>query len=252
MNATTLLVCFGLALVWLDRPPADLPAEVVSQFEKSTRIQRRRGRRTRRSNTACSSRRKSEEPGKKISCHSVSCTGGGRTRHLGQRLSVEVPARVAGRRGESSQVPLFPDRAAVPAGQKMVESGSSWGRQTPLPRTCRTEPSDPMNVAPSASWTRLLKALSVRSANRIYLTGLSMGGYGSWDLAESTALEADLPRWFLVGGGGDPATSLAGWLRRSGLGLAREVQRHGRASGTLAADDRSNQSKRRREPEVAH
>ena len=55
---------------------------------------------------------------------------------------------------------------------------ANWGDEK---STMFTEPSDQMNVA-TGILDHVLKTYPVDSS-RIYLTGLSMGGYGSWDLA---------------------------------------------------------------------
>ena len=72
---------------------------------------------------------------------------------------------------------------------------------------------------------------------RVYLTGLSMGGYGSWELAER------MPERFAavapICGGGDETK--ADRLALPHLGLARRC-RHGGACGALAADDRGHRA----------
>ncbi len=76
-----------------------------------------------------------------------------------------------------------------------------WGdvESSPLPK----EPSHQLRVVTSIL-ERTLKEESV-DRDRIYLTGLSMGGFGTWDLA------ARRPEWFAavapVCGGGDEATA---------------------------------------------
>jgi predicted peptidase len=119
----------------------------------------------------------------------------------------------AGERGSDNEKQLFyfPTWMAEPAmrakypcfviapqcrdNQKWVDVDWSQPASAKLPR----EPSDQMRVAMSAL-DRVLAGYPV-DKNRIYLTGLSMGGYGSWDLAMRR------PKFFAavapVCGGGD-------------------------------------------------
>ena len=88
----------------------------------------------------------------------------------------------------------------------------SWAAKasTDLP----DEPSDQAKVA-LAALDHVMKEYPV-DENRVYLTGLSMGGYGSWDLAER------MPERFAavvpVCGGGDEKQPIAWWAFLSGPG----------------------------------
>lgn len=121
----------------------------------------------------------------------------------------------AGERGDENQRQLkyFPDQMATPAnrdkfpcfvlapqcppGKQWVDV--PWGDKKSTPMSA--EASLPMQAAIAA----LQKTLQDHPIDptRVYLTGLSMGGYGSWDLASRH------PEWFaaaiIVCGGGDEA-----------------------------------------------
>ncbi|QDV11591.1 esterase [Rosistilla oblonga] len=91
--------------------------------------------------------------------------------------------------------PCFVLAPQCPTGQQWVDV--PWGdlKSTPMPE----QPSRPMQGAIEVLQKTLKEQPIDRS--RVYLTGLSMGGYGSWDLASRH------PEWFagaiIVCGGGD-------------------------------------------------
>ena len=92
--------------------------------------------------------------------------------------------------------PMFLLAPQCPPGRKWVEV--AWDRRIhPMPR----EPSDPMRGV-VAALEKVCRECPV-DPSRIYLTGLSMGGYGSWDLLSRKPgfFAAALP----VCGSGDPA-----------------------------------------------
>ncbi len=80
-----------------------------------------------------------------------------------------------------------------------------WGDKQPKPMA--STPSEMMNVALAALEKVRQDESSHIDATRIYLTGLSMGGYGSWELAMRH------PEWFaavapICGGGGESKAPL--------------------------------------------
>lgn len=81
-----------------------------------------------------------------------------------------------------------------PANKRWVEVNWAAGKSTP-----QAEPTEPMQGA-IAALQNVLKTEAADPA-RVYLIGLSMGGYGSWDLATRH------PDWFAavapICGGGD-------------------------------------------------
>jgi dienelactone hydrolase len=101
--------------------------------------------------------------------------------------------------GMRTRYPCFILAVQCPKEQRWVDA--DWSAATPPSFADR--PSAPMDAVTAAIRT------TVRSKpvdlSRIYLTGISMGGYGTWDLA------ARHPNWFAaavpVCGGGDPATA---------------------------------------------
>jgi len=98
-----------------------------------------------------------------------------------------------------SRYPCFILAVQCPKEQRWVDA--DWSAATPPSFADR--PTGPMDAVTAAIRT------TVRSKpvdmSRIYVTGVSMGGYGTWDLA------ARHPEWFAaavpVCGGGDPATA---------------------------------------------
>lgn len=135
----------------------------------------------------------------------------------GERYPLVVFLHGAGERGSDGASALrhFPDRMATPSMRErypcfilavQCPSGlrwmdADWSAATPPSSTA--EPSVPMAGA-IAALRRTVQDHPIDQA-RIYLTGLSMGGYGAWDLA------ARHPEWFAaavpVCGGGDPSTA---------------------------------------------
>lgn len=119
----------------------------------------------------------------------------------------------AGERGDDNekQLKYLPEYMATPAmrekfpcyliapqcrsGKKWVDVDWSRLEPTPAPK----EPSHQLKVA-IAAMQKLVENAPV-DRDRVYLTGLSMGGYGTWDLA------ARHPEWFAAAapicGGGD-------------------------------------------------
>lgn len=97
--------------------------------------------------------------------------------------------------------PAFVIAPQCPAGKRWVEVNWGAGRSTPQ----AAEPTEPMQGA-IAALQHVLKAEQADAA-RVYLIGLSMGGYGSWDLA------ARHPEWFAavapICGGGDERKAAA-------------------------------------------
>jgi predicted peptidase len=77
-----------------------------------------------------------------------------------------------------AKYPCFLLAPQCPNNQKWVNS--PWDKKTsqPLPK----DPADPMKQVIDMM-DELMKTEPI-DANRVYLTGLSMGGYGTWDLAE--------------------------------------------------------------------
>ena len=77
-----------------------------------------------------------------------------------------------------AEYPCFLIAPQCPSGEKWVNS--PWDKRTsqPLP----DKMSEPMRIAVGIM-NEVIKTEPV-DTNRIYLTGLSMGGYGTWDLAE--------------------------------------------------------------------
>lgn len=134
----------------------------------------------------------------------------------GERCPLVLFLHGAGERGDdgASALKHFADRMATPAMRErypcyilavQCPSGLRWMDADWNAATAPTQsaqPSVPM-VAAIAALRRTVQDHPV-DASRIYLTGLSMGGYGAWDLA------ARHPEWFAavvpVCGGGDPAT----------------------------------------------
>jgi poly(3-hydroxybutyrate) depolymerase len=135
----------------------------------------------------------------------------------GERYPLVVFLHGAGERGDdgASALKHFADRMASPAmreryrcyilavqcprGHRWVDA--DWSAATP-PSFAET-PTPAMDAVIAALRTT---ALGRRvDLSRIYLTGISMGGYGAWDLG------ARHPEWFAaavpVCGGGDPATA---------------------------------------------
>jgi len=131
----------------------------------------------------------------------------------GKKYPVILFLHGAGERGSDNRAQLVhfpekmsePDRRAqfpalvvvpqCPAGKRWVEVNWAAKQSTPQP----AEPTEPMQAA-IAALQHVLKAEPADAA-RVYLLGLSMGGYGTWDLA------ARHPEWFAaiapVCGGGD-------------------------------------------------
>ena len=116
------------------------------------------------------------------------------------------------------------------SGKQWVNVPWSDVESTPLPK----EPSHQLRVA-IAILERTLKEEQV-DRDRVYLTGLSMGGFGSWDLA------ARHPDWFAavapICGGGDEATakSLAGlpiWVFHGGADTVVKTVRSQRMVAAL-------------------
>lgn len=109
----------------------------------------------------------------------------GQLRHFPEKMS--EPDR-------RERFPAFVIAPQCPANKRWVEVNWSSGKSTP-----QTEPTEPMQGA-IAALQHVLKAEPTDPA-RVYLTGLSMGGYGSWDLATRH------PDWFAavvpICGGGD-------------------------------------------------
>ncbi|MEO6594240.1 MAG: hypothetical protein ABIP94_05760 [Planctomycetota bacterium] len=125
----------------------------------------------------------------------------------------------AGERGEDNQAQLtwLPRRMAeashrerfpcyvlavqCPAGEKWVDV--TWGEVEPAPMATKPTPS---LAAVMQVIAELVQLPGVDPA-RVYLTGLSMGGYGTWDLAMRR------PHWFAAAvpicGGGDPRSASA-------------------------------------------
>ena len=94
-----------------------------------------------------------------------------------------------------------------------VATSSSWGIDAGNER--RIDPSLPPTVPMQAVMKKITELVAdpAIDASRIYLTGLSMGGFGSWDLVSRH------PDWFAavvpVCGGGDP--SFAARIAASGV-----------------------------------
>ena len=97
-----------------------------------------------------------------------------------------------------AKYPCYLIAPQCPDGQKWVEV--DWSADT---QTMPKEPSEPMGLLIKLI-EKTLKELPI-DAKRVYVTGLSMGGYGTWDLV------ARKPDWFAaaapVCGGGDEATA---------------------------------------------
>lgn len=125
-------------------------------------------------------------------------------RHFADRMST-APMR--------SRYPCFILAVQCPKEQRWVDA--DWSAATPP--TFAERPTPAMDAVIAAIRTTVSSRPVDRS--RIYLTGLSMGGYGTWDLA------ARHPEWFAaavpVCGGGDPATGprLAGLPVRAVHGI---------------------------------
>ena len=111
-------------------------------------------------------------------------------RHFADRMST-APMR--------SRYPCFILAVQCPKEQRWVDA--DWSAATPP--TFAERPTPAMDAVIAAIRTTVSSRPVDRS--RIYLTGISMGGYGTWDLA------ARHPEWFAaavpVCGGGDPATA---------------------------------------------
>lgn len=101
-------------------------------------------------------------------------------------------------RGKFPAFVVFPQ---CPNGKRWVEV--NWG--APEPHQQPAEPSEPMSLVMELV-PELEKTLPV-DASRVYLMGLSMGGFGTWDLA------ARHPDWFAavvpICGGADNSTAKA-------------------------------------------
>lgn len=139
------------------------------------------------------------------------------TVRTGERYPLVVFLHGAGERGSDgvSALQHFADRMATPAMRVrfpcyilavQCPSGLRWmdaDWSSAAPPAFSPEPSVPMAAA-IAALRRTVQDHAV-DPSRIYLTGLSMGGYGAWDLA------ARHPEWFAavvpVCGGGDPSTA---------------------------------------------
>ena len=112
-----------------------------------------------------------------------------------------------------SRYPCFILAVQCPKEQRWVDA--DWSAATPPAFAPQPTPSMDAVIAALRTTVRS-KPIDM---SRIYLTGLSMGGYGTWDLA------ARHPAWFAaavpVCGGGDPATGprLAGLPVRAVHGL---------------------------------
>jgi predicted peptidase len=93
------------------------------------------------------------------------------------------------------QFPAFVIAPQCPAGKRWVEV--NWNAKQSTAQT--PEPTEPMQAA-IAALQHVLKT-EPADASRVYLMGLSMGGYGTWDLAMRH------PEWFAaiapICGGGD-------------------------------------------------
>lgn len=99
-----------------------------------------------------------------------------------------------------AKYPAFFVAPQCPTGQKWVEV--DWGADS---HTMPKEPSQPLGLT-KAALAALEKEFSI-DADRVYVTGLSMGGYGSWDAIQRwpKVFAAAAP----VCGGGDPAGAKA-------------------------------------------
>jgi len=97
--------------------------------------------------------------------------------------------------GHRERYPAFVIAPQCPSGKRWVEV--NWNAKQSTPQT--PEPTEPMQGA-IAALQHVLKT-EPADASRVYLTGLSMGGYGAWDLAVRH------PEWFAavvpICGGGD-------------------------------------------------
>lgn len=120
----------------------------------------------------------------------------------------------AGERGDDNQAQLrhFPERMATPEYRErfpcyllavQCPEGGLWTEidwRSEAGQRQEPEPAAPMQAVIAA--VESLVAEQPIDLTRIYLTGLSMGGFGSWDLA------ARKPDWFAavapICGGGDP------------------------------------------------
>ncbi len=134
----------------------------------------------------------------------------------GERLPLVVFLHGAGERGDDnvSQLKYFPQRAfseehllrhrcIVLAPQ--CPSGESWVEfDHPYEASMKQEEAAPAMQAAIAAVQRVLEQEPV-DPFRVYLVGLSMGGYGTWDLAarHPELFAAIVP----ICGGGDPATA---------------------------------------------
>lgn len=99
------------------------------------------------------------------------------------------------------QWPSFVVVPQVPGSAQWVDVPASQG-----PYTLRSQPTLSLRLAMDIVVT-LQRAYSTIDGNRVYLTGLSMGGYGAWDAAERwpSLFAAAVP----LAGGGDPRQARA-------------------------------------------
>ena len=120
----------------------------------------------------------------------------------------------AGERGDDNEAQLrhFPERMATPEYRErfpcyllavQCPEGALWAKidwRSEAGQRQEPEPAAPLQAVVAA--VESLVAEQPIDLTRIYLTGLSMGGFGSWDLA------ARKPDWFAavapICGGGDP------------------------------------------------
>jgi predicted peptidase len=104
-----------------------------------------------------------------------------------------IPEKLS-ERGRRAQFPAFVIAPQCPNNKRWVEVNWNSKKSTP-----QAEPTEPMQGA-IAALQHVLKNEQVDS-QRVYLIGLSMGGYGAWDLATRH------PDWFAavvpICGGGD-------------------------------------------------
>jgi dienelactone hydrolase len=111
-------------------------------------------------------------------------------RHFADRMATQ---------GMRSRYPCFILAVQCPKEQRWVDA--DWSAATSP--SFADQPTAPMDAVVAA--IRTTARSRPVDMSRIYLTGISMGGYGTWDLA------ARHPSWFAaavpVCGGGDPATA---------------------------------------------
>lgn len=145
-----------------------------------------------------------------------------------------------------SRYPCFILVVQCPKDRRWVDA--DWSAATPP--TFAERPTPALDAVMAALRTTVSSRPIDRS--RIYLTGISMGGYGTWDLA------ARHPEWFAaavpVCGGGDPATGprLAGLPVRAVHGLKDGVVPPERTRAMVSAILAAGGSAELIEPDCGH